>query len=59
MTMVLAQHNTKQLSDVSNFLLWMQYRGFISYHGCMIFMLLSDVRNLLVGIKGSCFVAIC
>lgn len=57
--MVLAQHNTKQLSDVSNFLLWMQYGGFISYHGCMIFMLLSDVRNLLVGIKGSCFVAIC
>lgn len=31
----------------------------MSYHGFTIFMLLSDVCNLLVGIKGSCFVAIC
>lgn len=30
--MVLAQHNTKQLSDVSNFSLLMQYSDFISYY---------------------------
>lgn len=42
--MVLAQHNTKQLSDVRNFSLLMQYSNFI-FLPYLWFMLLSGIPS--------------